>query len=95
MSCVGLLVLEVEQLSHYVVTSMHVAWFQELTRQKDALAALRLMRGERAPADLEHDISQGEALVERLSQDRLAFESQFLKVMRACACIRPCSRTST
>jgi len=53
---------------------------QDLSRHKESLAALKAMRGNGAPEELEHDISQAEALVERLSQDRLCYDAQLLKV---------------
>ncbi|KAH9556758.1 hypothetical protein CY35_07G047100 [Sphagnum magellanicum] len=52
---------------------------QDLSRHKESLAALKAMRGNGAPEELEHDISQAEALVERLSQDRLCYDAQLLK----------------
>jgi hypothetical protein len=53
---------------------------QELSRRKDELTALKSMRGDGAPAGLEQDILQAEAVVETLSQDRLCYDSQLLKV---------------
>ncbi|CAK9231327.1 unnamed protein product [Sphagnum troendelagicum] len=52
---------------------------QDLSRHKESLVALKAMRGNGAPEELEHDISQAEALVERLSQDRLCYDAQLLK----------------
>ncbi|CAM6096554.1 unnamed protein product [Calypogeia fissa] len=52
---------------------------QELSRQKEALNTLRSLRGVGAPPDLENELNQAKALVERLSQDRFCFEAQLLK----------------
>ncbi|KAJ7561846.1 hypothetical protein O6H91_03G043800 [Diphasiastrum complanatum] len=52
---------------------------QDLSRQKEALTALKAMRGAGAPSDLEQNIARAEALIEELGQDRLCYEAQLLK----------------
>lgn len=52
---------------------------QELSRQKDALTVLEAMRGGVATPQLEENISNAEAAIEKLSQERFCYEAQVLK----------------
>lgn len=54
---------------------------QELSRQKDALTTLQGMRGGLAPPQLEENISDLEAAIEKLTQERFCYEAQILKDM--------------
>eukprot|EP01018_Ginkgo_biloba_P036582 Gb_15414 [translate_table: standard] len=52
---------------------------QELSRHKDALAALEAMRGPGAPPQLEQEIANVKTQIDRCSQERLCYEAQIFK----------------
>ncbi|KAL3691495.1 hypothetical protein R1sor_005146 [Riccia sorocarpa] len=51
----------------------------DLNRQKEALKTLKSLRGAGAPPELENDLAQAKASVDRLSMERLCYEAQLVK----------------
>ncbi|KAG6550550.1 hypothetical protein Mapa_007919 [Marchantia paleacea] len=51
----------------------------DLNRQKEAVKTLKGLRGPGAPPELENELNQAKALVDRLSMDRLCYEAQLVK----------------